>query len=426
MSLFNLPLHHKITMLCVLISACPVGDITLHTNSYSRESLVYIRAIQQSRLYLTLYPTESRNEDKLIDELQDAMEDVDHSDANNSIQSDLLTGRNPLHDAKKSQYTQQINLAKGAWGRLLHMANGNWLAICTEFPSPTTNILKIWMSDNDLQTWHPLSEVSVPGRKMDNGELFQLSNGHILLTCRSLIDNVSYELPVYESSDMGASWKYLSMVMENNSVMNGNNPSQGLWEPTLYQLPHDKIAVAYSTEMHSVASPAYSQICAFKVSSNNGASWGSEQVMVEEPGGGNLRPGMPVVRRMANGKYIEVSEIVGMNNAEVCYKISTDGIHWPDGLGTPIPHQHAGPYLIPLHDGRLVVTSCSNELSCSHDFGKTWELVQPPVWKLGFTHTYPAIYQVSSNSLAVITSHDGISLRLANINALPSDKPINK
>ena len=297
MSLFKLPLPFKTLMLCVIIIASVAGHLTKTVETHSS---FYIHAAHQSKSYLTHLKVGRRNENKLVNK-QDSMGNNVQNSTDIISHPGLLSGRNLLHEDNQSQYSQQIDLAKGAWGRLLHLANGNWLAICTEFPSHTTSVLKIWRSNNDLQTWHPLAEVGIPGRKMDNGELFQLSNGNLLLTCRSLIDNISYELPVYESSDMGASWKYLSMIMENNAVINENNPSQGLWEPTFYQLSDSKIAVAYSTEMHSIASPSYSQICAFKVSNNNGTSWGSEHVMVEEPGGGSLRPGMPVVRRMSNG-----------------------------------------------------------------------------------------------------------------------------
>ena len=95
-------------------------------------------------------------------------------------------------------------------------------------------------------------------------------------------------------------------------------------------------------------------------------------MLVSQTGGGGLRPGMPVVTRMRDGHYLEVTEIVGIDNAAVLCKISLDDTHWPPGLGAPIDLQHACPWVVSLTDGQLLVTSCSNQISTSEDYRRTW------------------------------------------------------
>ena len=303
------------------------------------------------------------------------------------------------------------HVANTGWGRMIRLADGRWLSVGTLYPSSTTNTLQLQISTDNARTWKKLSGVEESGRRMDNGELIQLPNGTILLSGRSVVENTSYHLPVYQSKDFGATWSFLSMADSNDAVVSGNQPSQGLWEPKFFLLPHGKLAIAYASEKHSVGASAYSQICAERVSLDNGATWGPEIVLVSQVGGGGLRPGMPVVIQMHDGRYFEVCEVVGLDNAAVFFKISRDGTHWPPGLGTPIALQHAGPWVAALADGRLVVTSCSNQISTSDDNGHTWSWSTPPAWDLGFTLSFPAIYQTGPREIAVMNTHGGVQIR---------------
>ena len=314
-------------------------------------------------------------------------------------------------DAPNPFFWGAVHVADAGWGRMIHLARNRWLSVGTLYPSPTTHLLQIKESRDNARTWATVSEVTEPGRKMDNGELIQLPNGTVLLTGRSLVEKQSFHLPVYQSNDGGVHWAFLSEIEVSDNVVNGDQPSQGLWEPHFFLLPDNRLAVAYASEKHSVQTPAYSQICAMKVSGDNGATWGPESVLVAQPGGGALRPGMPVVTRMRGGRYVEVSEIVGRGNADVCVKTSPDGVFWPEGLGDVIPSQHAGPWVTSLSDGRLVVSSCSNEISTSDDYGRTWRLTSPPAWDIGFALSFPAIYQTGPREIAVMNTHRGVNIR---------------
>jgi len=114
---------------------------------------------------------------------------------------------------------------------------------------------------------------------------------------------------------------------------------------------------------------------------------------------------------MKDGRYVEVSEVVGIDNAAVYAKFSPDGVHWSGGLGDRIPLQHAGPWVASLSNGRLLVTSCSNEISYSDDLGRTWRHETTPPWDLGFTFSFPAIYQTGPDEIAVMNTHRGVFIR---------------
>jgi hypothetical protein len=63
-------------------------------------------------------------------------------------------------------------------------------------------------------------------------------------------------------------------------------------------------------------------------------------------------------------------------------------------------------------DGRVLVTSCLNEVSLSSDDGATWKRVEPPAWPIGFSHSWPAIYQTGADEVAVVNGGAGGALMI--------------
>ena len=307
------------------------------------------------------------------------------------------------------------------FGRMVKLADSTWLAVTTVFPPRLTSQLEFVSSTDNCRAWKSVSKLVEQNRKLDNGQLVQLRDGSILVAMRSLVEGASYRLVVYRSSNGGRSWRYLSTIDANENPRGRSN--RGLWEPHLNLLSDGRLAAMYANERHADDKPSYNQVISQRVSNDHGATWNAETRVVEEPGGGLLRPGMPVWTRMANGKWIVVFELVN-RNADVNYKVSEDGMTWPAGLGARIAEQHCGPYVIALTDGRLLVTSCQNEVSVSDDYGATWRRIDPSPWTFGYSFSWASIYQISSNEIAVMAAvprqdkKSGVVLRFGTL--LPS------
>lgn len=320
--------------------------------------------------------------------------------------------------------TTTLKASNASWGRMTRLANGDWLAVYTVFPSGAPSILEIARSTDNARTWTVVSTISEPGRKLDNGELLQLPNGDVLATMRSLIDGQSYRLPVYRSTGNGVTWTYLSNIDSNENP--GGRTDRGLWEPVFNILPDGSLSVLYANEKHASGSPSYSQVISQRISTDNGATWGPETWAVSQPGGGSARPGMPVMTRMGDGRFILVFEICGLGlHCDVAYLISQDGVTWPSGLGTGIRYQRCGPFILSTHDGRLIITSCQNEVSYSNDYGATWLKNDPAAWPIGFAHSWPAVYQTGPNEIAVmnVLSGGAIQIRFGTL-AAPLDNSV--
>ena len=66
-------------------------------------------------------------------------------------------------------------------------------------------------------------------------------------------------------------------------------------------------------------------------SADGGKTWSGVEYIVTVPDRA-MRPGMPVVSQMGNGKFIMVYEIVGKPCCDIYYKLSDDGVNWGDPL----------------------------------------------------------------------------------------------
>ncbi|MDB6058328.1 MAG: exo-alpha-sialidase [Verrucomicrobiales bacterium] len=303
-------------------------------------------------------------------------------------------------------WNETVELGKGFWMRLAYIKGERWLGVITRFPGhKAPSWLEIVESTNGCRAWATVARVEQSGRHLDNGNLLVMPDGAVLLTCRSLIDGESFRLPVFRSKDRGRTWAALSNI-DSNEGATGTLFAKGLWEPHLFFLPDGRVSVVYSNEKHA----GYSQILSEKVSKDGAKTWGEERRIVEEAGGGKLRPGMGVPARMSDGRFILVYEIVGRGNADVYFKISKDGLQWPEGLGTEMKGQHAAPFALALTDGSLLVTSASHQISLSTDLAQTWQTIASP-WDMPFKLTWPALYQVGTNRVLAVISNPQTRLR---------------
>jgi len=294
------------------------------------------------------------------------------------------------------------------YGRLLQLKNGTWLAAYTVSDNagyqkdPTGGLrLEIAASHDRCRTWKKTALLKDPGRDLDNAQMIQLKDGSILLACRSVRWQESYILPVYKSSDLGKTWKRLSVIDQNEGKPGAlGKPDKGIYEPHFYFLNDGRLSVMYANEKHVTESPSYSQIISQKISPDQGKTWDEEIWVAYEPGHPESRPGMPVWTKMKNNEYIVVYEICGPEACNIYYKISEDGINWPQGLGTNIPDQLGAPYILALSNGDLILTSNKSTVSVSHDFGSTWTAAAK-AWN---KTVWPALYQTGKNEIIAVNS----------------------
>ncbi|WP_394436577.1 sialidase family protein [Streptomyces sp. SGAir0957] len=127
-------------------------------------------------------------------------------------------------------------------------------------------------------------------------------------------------LRVFKSSDTGRTWSHLSTV-----ATAGNE--KGLWEPEFSVDAAGELVAHYSDETDA----AHSQKL-MAARTTNGVNWSGHHATIAS----NLasdRPGMAVVRRLANGTYFMTYEICAAAGQYVCvvhYRTSADGWNWGD------------------------------------------------------------------------------------------------
>src|SRR3712207_1508699 len=151
-----------------------------------------------------------------------------------------------------------------------------------------------------------------------------------------------------------------------------------------------------------------SDVCSsdLRISPDYGESWGAKTIAASHATDPSSRPGMPGVARMADGRFMLVFEVCpgGPQGCPIHQKVSSDGTTWASGVGTPVPDHGSGPYVTALTDGRLLLVSCTNQVSYSGDHGSSWTRVSPSPFGLGFELTWPAIYQTGPNEIATLAN----------------------
>lgn len=310
--------------------------------------------------------------------------------------------------------------------RMLIMKNGDWLIVYTVYRNngyllehQGGNTLVIAKSEDLGSSWRELAEICDPGRDLDNGQLLELPDGTLLLSCRSVIWQQSYILPVYRSMDVGNTWERISVIDENSGYPGElGNPDRGVYEPHMLLINKNVLAVMYASEKHACEVPSYSQVIVEKISVDGGISWGEEQIVVKDEQKSSARPGMPVWDRLPDGSCFLVYEIIATEGGDVFYKKSKDGIHWENGIGTKIPMQKGGSFVLAVSEKTILVTSNTHHITFSNDTGHTWKVNEVSPWDTlwgevednGTTCTiengnvWPAMYKISDDRIIYITS----------------------
>ncbi|MEO6080472.1 MAG: exo-alpha-sialidase [Steroidobacteraceae bacterium] len=203
-------------------------------------------------------------------------------------------------------------------------------------------------------------------------------------------------LRLFSSTDFGRSWNYLSTFADANVI----GP---VWEPYLLILDDGTFIEYYSDETHK--DEGYNQMLGHKVSKDGGKTWSAEVYDVAMRGGVE-RPGMVIIDRLPDGRYVyNYEDVAGPVQNQVHLKFSADGMKWgdPEERGTPVqtasgqyPTNTPNVFWFPIGGpkGVLVVTSRStggpgadtagNVLFWNNNLGVgPWWQAPTPVQKIG-------------------------------------------
>ena len=159
-----------------------------------------------------------------------------------------------------------------------------------------------------------------------------LPAGTIVMAGNSVpLDFTSTELSFYVSRDHGKTWEFRSSVAKGGPPIEQNFNALGpVWEPNIYLNKYGDLTIAYTDERPHT-DPRFNQTLCLTTSKDGGMTWSDVKYTVTIPDRA-MRPGMPVVARMGNGKFIMVYEIVGKPCCDIYYKLSDDGVDWGDPL----------------------------------------------------------------------------------------------
>jgi hypothetical protein len=185
----------------------------------------------------------------------------------------------------------------------------------------------IYQSTNDGQSWSQIA--SLTETSFSNtccSELYEVPQTLGATTAGTLFWVVSAHngappasraLKIYRSTNQGQSWSYFSSPVIG---------TVGLWEAEFIIDDYGRLVIYYASEEHKGA--GYNQLIAHKVSTDGGATWGSEVIDIAI-NDSIQRPGMPTITQLPNDDYVMVYEICGATyNCDTFYKTSSDGLAW--------------------------------------------------------------------------------------------------
>jgi hypothetical protein len=167
---------------------------------------------------------------------------------------------------------------------------------------------------------------------------------------------------IYRSDDEGRSWSLLTEVQ---------SPKPGpIWEPEFTVGQDGALILFYSDETESME---HSQLIR-KVRSYDGTRWQDFGFVVASKIQRD-RPGMPVTRRLADGRWMMTYELCGPARCSAHYRLSDDGWNWgnPANVGSEIRLPNGA---FPAHAPRFTVAPDGAILLVG-------QLIETPELKLG-------------------------------------------
>ncbi|MET9261774.1 sialidase family protein [Amycolatopsis sp. NPDC004079] len=222
-------------------------------------------------------------------------------------------------------YPRLVRLEYSPFGR------GNIIAALTS-EDGNGRFAPILESTDEGETFHRISEIRDPDAKFGQccGTLYELPQRVGRLRAGTLLWAATYRqdsgpqrrmgIKVWASRDGGRNWRYLS-----EAALSHNH--DGIWEPEFTVDAGGTLWLHYADETQA---PKYGQVLN-RVASTDGINWGTKQLTMAI-GPSRVRPGMPNIRRLPDGRYWFGYEICNYRDryCDPYYKISADGANWGD------------------------------------------------------------------------------------------------
>jgi hypothetical protein len=233
---------------------------------------------------------------------------------------------------------QQLIPGFGAYPRLIRLqysgtGRGSIIAALTseDAGGKFTPILE---STDEGSSFHQISAIHDPegATGMCCGTLYELPQAVGRLRAGTLLWAASYGqdagvdrrigIKIWDSKDGGHTWSFLSEAARSHN-------HDGVWEPEFDVDAGGTLWLHYADESQA---PRFGQVLN-RVGSTDAVTWGTKQSTLAIPPD-SVRPGMPIIRRLPDGRYYFAYEICnyGTFYCGGYFKISDDGANWGDPL----------------------------------------------------------------------------------------------
>jgi hypothetical protein len=262
----------------------------------------------------------------------------------------------------------------GDYPRGIRRQDGALLVIYAQVQDANRQLVTIESNDNGA-TWETIGSVATEEaatHDLTNGFLFQLEGGRILASFRNHEREtdgtyINFRLHVCASDDNGATWKFLSTLVEDQ----GPEPGPGDWEPFMrYAQDGSTIQAFYSHEV-AETDPSTDQDSIMKTSTDGGATW-SDPITWSGADTTNARDGMIGVASVDGPNLVAVFETTESGRFSIYAQDSADdGATWTNRREIYAPEdstKDAGAPQIANIGGTLVVSFMTNE----DDDDNTW------------------------------------------------------
>ncbi|RZS40726.1 hypothetical protein EV193_10338 [Herbihabitans rhizosphaerae] len=139
-------------------------------------------------------------------------------------------------------------------------------------------------------------------------------------------------IKVWSSRDAGRTWKYLAEPVRSHN-------HDGMYEPEFILDANGTLVMHFADETEA---PKFAQVLN-RVTSTDGVNWSTKQRTMAIPPD-PVRPGMPIVRRLPDGRYYFAYEICNYRDryCDPYFKISPDGANYGDPGAPGVRAQAAG------------------------------------------------------------------------------------